>query len=717
MKMKKKFMILISTFMLIFAFSGCDIVKEITSEFSSEESFEVNEELTTGYDLMQEGKVEEAIEHFKKAIELNPDNEISYNNLSWAYNELGEYEKSLENIEKALSIEPNEDIEYVNQGNAYCGLEEYDKALYSFAEAIKKKKDSELAYYGKGVIYYNQSRYEEALSEFEKSLKYLQGDEDTQVYILNTLYYLGKYKDAAAKAKKFIKENSKNFELYDIYGTIQEQFSTSEEVKTYYKEVAEKFPENIEAKLLLGIFYYNQLKNNKAISYFESLLLNFENSAELHTWLSYAYNGIEDYEKALEHCNAALELDKDNYIVHNAMGDLYYSKTDYKKANDYYLTAIELLGEYNEDPYINRLYTLYQWKRYQACLDFGLEIIDKFPGNEEIPWFIGDSYIGLYQKEKAVEFYEKALKINPDNEYVKSSIARAYFYAGDLDKASEAIEECLQDNSENQEALSLKSEIEVANSSIIDQIASLFQIYYLYDFDENFINAYGNKKNLSNKEINDLINDMKSKDDQYTFFISDEIYDKFINTSEKSLKAELLSESEIYVRIEQFIENTDQEFINFIDKIEDSEEKMLIIDLRGNGGGLTLSANNILDSLLPQCTMSTLIDKDGYTYPYYSDASQIVFKQINILVDENTASASELLTLGLKTYLKNVTVIGRTTVGKGVGQMVYDDTVNKKIYLIVNHYWNVRQTNIMNKGITPDKKVEGNNLDDFLNLK
>jgi C-terminal processing protease CtpA/Prc len=87
-----------------------------------------------------------------------------------------------------------------------------------------------------------------------------------------------------------------------------------------------------------------------------------------------------------------------------------------------------------------------------------------------------------------------------------------------------------------------------------------------------------------------------------------------------------------------------------------------------------------------------------------------------ILVDEYTASASELLTLGLKTYLSNVTVVGRSTYGKGVGQNVFEDKSKKIIVAVTNHFWNVREKNIFNKGISPDVIVQGNDLEAFMEV-
>jgi len=79
-----------------------------------------------------------------------------------------------------------------------------------------------------------------------------------------------------------------------------------------------------------------------------------------------------------------------------------------------------------------------------------------------------------------------------------------------------------------------------------------------------------------------------------------------------------------------------------------------------------------------------------------------------------SASCSELLASGLKAYLYNVTVIGRKTFGKGVGQILFEDKTNGFVIFLANHYWNVRQENINEKGIIPDKTVRGDSLEELM---
>ena len=113
----------------------------------------------------------------------------------------------------------------------------------------------------------------------------------------------------------------------------------------------------------------------------------------------------------------------------------------------------------------------------------------------------------------------------------------------------------------------------------------------------------------------------------------------------------------------------------------------------------------MLDILLPECTSSYQIERDGYISTSQSGKSYVPFKKIGILVNEKTASSSELLALGLKTYLQNVTIIGNQTAGKGVGQIVYLDRMKKYAVFLVNHYWNVMHKNVQDKGLAIDIMV------------
>ncbi|WP_162463412.1 S41 family peptidase [Paenibacillus psychroresistens] len=370
----------------------------------------------------------------------------------------------------------------------------------------------------------------------------------------------------------------------------------------------------------------------------------------------------------------------------------------------------------NEDTFLKKLKALYNGKRDQKCIEFGKASEQKFAGSADIVWFIGkcSSELGNYQE--AIDYFKKAVEINAEDDDALSSMAYAYLALEDYVHAEEYSIKSLKMYSENSTALYVKEALQERKKPLGEQISQFFSDNYLYkdgmaDLDNKL--AALKKPEITNREIAEVINGAKQKNDIFTFVLYGEDYD-FATASTNQDISYKLDGNKVYLQINDFNRNTDDKLVELLDNIPDTEQKTLIIDLRGNSGGLTVTSNNMLDALLPKYVTSTLIYADGYTDSYYSDASQIKFNKIYILVDEHTASAAELLTLGLKTYLSNVTVIGRNTFGKGVGQQVFEDKKSKIMVFVVNHYWNVKEKNIMNAHITPDIYVKGNELEGFL---
>lgn len=85
--------------------------------------------------------MERVISDYTKAIELNPDDVISYNNRGLAHEKNGEYELALEDYTKAIELEPNEVSGYYNRENIYLKLAEYEKAFAEYDRALEMSDD------------------------------------------------------------------------------------------------------------------------------------------------------------------------------------------------------------------------------------------------------------------------------------------------------------------------------------------------------------------------------------------------------------------------------------------------------------------------------------------------------------------------------------------------------------------------------------------------
>ncbi|MFA0814939.1 MAG: S41 family peptidase [Anaerofustis sp.] len=169
--------------------------------------------------------------------------------------------------------------------------------------------------------------------------------------------------------------------------------------------------------------------------------------------------------------------------------------------------------------------------------------------------------------------------------------------------------------------------------------------------------------------------------------------------------SEMLSNDIGYIHIYQFENNTYDEFSSAVSSLQAQGMKGLVLDLRQNPGGLVDQALDIADDLLPQCDMMYTVDTNGNKVTESSDSDYQNFPVV-VLVDEYSASASEILSVALKVNDRAV-FVGETTYGKGIIQtvmpIVSDGTMFK---YTVYEYFGADGTKVQGVGITPDYQVE-----------
>ena len=195
----------------------------------------------------------------------------------------------------------------------------------------------------------------------------------------------------------------------------------------------------------------------------------------------------------------------------------------------------------------------------------------------------------------------------------------------------------------------------------------------------------------------------------------------------KRVDYEIIDDNIGYIEIKEFTGKTEQQFKNTIDALLEKQSKGLIIDLRNNPGGELMTVLNMLDYVMkdndgkftlnqeefkPGNTLLVYMrDKESIVDAYYCDDKHEVTLPIVIIINENSASASELFTQCLKDYEK-ATVIGHKSYGKGVMQNVQPLPDGSAIRLTVAGYFPPSGYNIDGHGVIPDIGMDkdGNEL-------
>lgn len=160
-----------------------------------------------------------------------------------------------------------------------------------------------------------------------------------------------------------------------------------------------------------------------------------------------------------------------------------------------------------------------------------------------------------------------------------------------------------------------------------------------------------------------------------------------------------------YIAITEFDDVTDEQFLAAFDALEAQGMKKLIIDLRDNGGGLVDVTCAILDRLLPEGLIVYTEDKYGNRQEEKSDAENYFAGEMAVLVNGNSASASEIFAGAIKDYGVG-TLIGTQTFGKGIVQSLFPLSDGSAVKITVSRYYTPEGNNIHEVGIEPDIVLE-----------
>lgn len=160
-----------------------------------------------------------------------------------------------------------------------------------------------------------------------------------------------------------------------------------------------------------------------------------------------------------------------------------------------------------------------------------------------------------------------------------------------------------------------------------------------------------------------------------------------------------------YIQITEFDEVTADQFTEALAMVKGAGAKGLILDLRSNPGGSLPVVVDIARSILPEGLIVYTEDKYGKREEYTCDGEHELEIPLIVLINGNSASASEILAGAVKDYGKG-TLIGTTTFGKGIVQRVLPLTDGTALKLTISSYYTPKGNNIHGIGIEPDIECE-----------
>ncbi len=300
--------------------------------------------------LMMLDQMDEAIEVYSRAIELNPNHAASYSNRGAAYCGRDEFDRAIADYNKAIELDPELAQAYSNRGAAYWGKDEFDRAIADYNKAIELDPKLAHAYYNRGATYRAEGAFDRAIADCTKAIEL-----DPKL--------AGAYNNRGV--------------AYRVKGAFDRAIADCTKTIELDPELASAYNDRGAAYIEKGAFDRAIADCTKAIELDPKLAGAYSNRGVAHLEKG-------ELDRALADCTKAIELDPKLAQAYNNRGAAYGAKGELDRALADYNKAIELDPNYAE-AYNNRGITwlrLQEWENFKSgfleARNVGIDIAIRF---------------------------------------------------------------------------------------------------------------------------------------------------------------------------------------------------------------------------------------------------------------------------------------------------------------------------------------------------
>lgn len=431
-----------------------------------------DEYLRLGQEQLQQGNLQQAMDYFLSALQLQPDNAQVLFYIGLTHSKMGQAEEAIRYYRKSLELDPDAEGVWTNLGNKYDELKQYDLAEECYRKSSLIAPDNDDNYVEWGRMYQNQERYEEALAFYEEATRLNPDNEDAWDNQSDCLRHLDKWDQTAEVCEELV-NRWPNEARYWSNGTVAYWYIDNyERMLVFARKTVELRPDSAQAHDLMGRALSGMGLDEEALAEFEKALQidpddddlidqmvhclfrlqRYEESIKYGRPLAERMNdkicwnlcgrahyNLGHLEEALECLEAALEIDPNYDIALSNLADVYSDQKEYDKAIELYLKVCELDPESHYD--LNELaYCLIEQKRYQEAVSY---LVGLLPHAEELEALVsarlGYCYQHLQQYDEAVKYYRMEMEQSHEEEDINQqllhSIALCQKNAGRLEES------------------------------------------------------------------------------------------------------------------------------------------------------------------------------------------------------------------------------------------------------------------------------------------
>jgi len=361
-----------------------------------------------GFNLYAQGKLEEAIKAFRRAIELDPESTAARSGLIQALRDLGQKDAATEALYEAIQLDPN---------MLALMLKTQAQATEIWNYALQRNANEASTYHNLGIALARSEHWQEAIAAFSRAIELESNWALAHNNLGNVLSEMGRFQDAIAASRRAIELNPENANFYTNLGmTLAEAGQLDEAINTYRRAI-ELDPSLDRAYKLLGNALGERGEWEKAIETYRRIV-NIPDDATAYNALGIALYQKEEFQGAIASFRRSLEFAPNNAQVYTNLGKALSDQGQLADAIASFRRALEL--EPNSfEAYLNLGVTLHQQGEIEDASTEFQRAVERLP--EEMRSLEDlDSYTDLSiawrqvgEFHKSIQVIRRGIQINP----------------------------------------------------------------------------------------------------------------------------------------------------------------------------------------------------------------------------------------------------------------------------------------------------------------
>lgn len=404
--------------------------------------------LTLGAMLENEGKLANAIDHYRKAVEIDPAYAHAHNCLGNALKKQGNLRGAAEEFLKAVQTDPYSCTGYLNLGQAYQEAGYYNEAVDEYLTAIQVDPKSAEAYHAIGRAMAEAGNTSDAMANYRKAIELNPGLAEAHSDLALALETVGRLPEAIAHYRRAADVNphsalnyvflgralrmaghtaeaivvlNKALELapdeatpHQHLGVALERAGDLPSAVRHLNKAIELNPTVAEAYVDLAMARLKQRRISQAIEQLKTAISLDPSLASAYLCLGKALDAAGDEQLAIEQFRKAIQLQPDSAQAHCELANCELRRGNAAAAIRSYTEALKLNPNEPKARANMAVALLHDGRIPEAIVELGKALsLDK--EDSEVMHALGLAFHKMNDKAKATEYFEEALRLDPDN--------------------------------------------------------------------------------------------------------------------------------------------------------------------------------------------------------------------------------------------------------------------------------------------------------------